>query len=166
MGIEIERKYQLNQFPQEEIDSGRIQILASQIFEQTYLALSEEQEIRVRKAVYVDQEEKSVQYTHTFKKGHGMAREEIEYRIDEEIYNQLMEGKTPLVKKRTVVEYDKISMEIDEYKGFDLITVEVEFNTEEEALAFEPPSWFGEEVGSKKEYRNKTLWKSLQTSFG
>lgn len=162
MGIEIERKFLLEKFPYHEIEQGRIQVLSRQTFEQTYLALTDQQELRVRKIEEEVGGQISQSFVHTFKEGQGLSRKEIEYEISEELYQQLLQGRKPLKKVRTKVLYEDTVMEIDEYFGFDLLTVEVEFASEEEAQLFSPPAWFGSEVGSEKEYRNKTLWVSLQ----
>lgn len=162
MSKEIEKKYFLPSFPQELINSGEIIVREVWTIEQTYLALTEREEIRIRKIQIEKEQQRSVTYTHTYKNGTGVEREEIEYQISAELYRQLRGERKPLVKVRTVVEYLGKTFEIDEYKGFDFMTVEVEFKAKEEAEAFVPPHWFGEEVGSKKEYRNKTLWLSLQ----
>jgi adenylate cyclase len=162
MNKEIERKYLLNAFPQHLITDGTLKPTGRKTIEQTYLALTESEEIRVRK-LSKDGEEPS--YTHTFKRGHGLSREEAEYEIEADIYHQLLDGtgRAPLVKTRTkVLDPNGRLFEIDEYHQFNLITVEAEFESEEEALDFTPPAWFGPEVGSEQEYRNKQLWASVQ----
>lgn len=49
--------------------------------------------------------------------------------------------------------------EFDEYFGAlgGLMTVEVEFETADDALAFEPPTWFGTEVTEDESYKNAAL---------
>lgn len=49
--------------------------------------------------------------------------------------------------------------ELDIYHGFleGLLTVEVEFPSEEAALEFIPPIWFGEDITSDKRFKNKSL---------
>jgi len=37
------------------------------------------------------------------------------------------------------------------------MTVEVEFETADDALAFEPPAWFGTEVTKDESYKNAAL---------
>lgn len=51
--------------------------------------------------------------------------------------------------------------ELDIYKKnlLGLVTVEVEFETEEEMNSFIPPSWFGREVTYIKDYKNRSLAK-------
>ena len=48
-------------------------------------------------------------------------------------------------------------VDIFEGKNQGLIIIEVEFEAETQALAFTPPSWFGQEVSSDKRYKNKNL---------
>lgn len=163
MGKEIERKYLLSNFPAKELEDKEIAWVSRKTIYQTYLAYSEEQEIRVRQLM--DQEGAS-QFTHTFKSGHGMVRQEVEYEISEEVYTQLLARTklVPLEKIRTTIEYRGHIYEIDEYKQVKLTVVEVEFPDLEAAQRFEPPAWFGRELGAEDEYRNKTLWMKLQAS--
>ncbi|MGG1552281.1 CYTH domain-containing protein [Paenibacillus ferrarius] len=161
MGAEIERKYLLASFPEAELADNTLKRVSKQYIYQTYLAFSEDQEIRVRKLVDPTGEK---HFTHTFKSGHGMMREEVEYSITEPIYDQLLarSGLIPLEKIRTTLEADGHTYEIDEYKQIDLMVVEVEFPDLSAAEAFTPPSWFGRELGAEEEFRNKTMWIKLQ----
>jgi adenylate cyclase len=161
VGAEIERKFLLPAFPNAELEQQKITFVSRQYIYQTYLAFSENQEIRVRKLV---DKAGLNHYTHTFKSGHGLVREEIEYSISEDIYDQLLAYSklTPLEKVRTKVHHKGILLEIDEYKQINLVVVEVEFPEVEAAKHFEVPSWFGRELGQEEEFRNKTLWINLQ----
>jgi adenylate cyclase len=161
MSKEIERKFLLSSFPNDEINKLGMKRISQKKIYQTYLAYTEEQEIRVRQLV--DNEGNS-QYTHTFKSGHGLVREEIEYEISEDIYKKLLAhtGLVPLEKIRTTVEHQGFEYEIDEYKQVELTVVEVEFPDVEAAQGFTVPSWFGRELGQEDEFRNKTLWVKLQ----
>ncbi|MDD9271370.1 CYTH domain-containing protein [Paenibacillus sp. GCM10023248] len=161
MGKEIEKKFLLPAFPAGELDEGTIKLVSKQYIYQTYLAFSEDQEIRVRKLV---DSSGQTTYTHTFKSGHGMVREEIEYGISEPVYKQLLErtGLIPLEKIRTTVECGGLFFEIDEYKQVDLAVVEVEFPDVAAAERFEVPAWFGRELGAEEEFRNKSMWIALQ----
>lgn len=162
MNKEIERKYHLLYFPQDEINADQLRVIAVKQIDQTYLALSDNEEIRIRKIV--DQESSETSYTHTFKKGNGLQREEVEYVISSEIYDQLlkMSQAVPLRKTRTIVTDGHTNMEIDLYEQFSLKVVEVEFSSREEALAYRPPVWFGAEIEPGEEKSNKKLWKDLQ----
>ena len=162
MNKEIERKYLLPSFPQELLDSGKLKLISRVTIEQTYLAMDDAEEVRVRKLSPDNGDEAS--YTHTYKRGKGFSREEVEYEISSSIYHQLLDGsgRAPLVKTRTTVEEDGRIFEMDEYHQYQFMTVEAEFASEEEAVSFQPPAWFGSEVGGEVEYRNKRLWASLQ----
>jgi len=161
MGKEIERKFLLPAFPQRELEDQAISIISRIMIYQTYLAYSSDQEIRIRKLVDHDG---AAEYTHTFKSGHGMVREEIEYAITEPVYEQLLQNTrfVPLEKIRTTVQSGPFTFEIDEYRQIELTVVEVEFPDEEAARQFSAPAWFGRELGAEEEYRNKTLWMKLQ----
>jgi adenylate cyclase len=161
MSKEIERKFLLASFPAMELELKEMTMISQKRIYQTYLAYSEEQEIRVRQLV--DNEGNS-QYTHTFKSGHGLVREEIEYEISEDIYRQLLDHTklVPLEKIRTTVEHRGFYYEVDEYKQVELTVVEVEFPDIQAAQSFVVPSWFGRELGQEDEFRNKTLWVKLQ----
>jgi CYTH domain-containing protein len=159
---EIEKKYLLPVFPAKELADNELKLVSKQYIYQTYLAFSEDQEIRVRRLVDHDG---SSHYTHTFKSGHGLVREEIEYDISEAIYKQLLDKTklVPLEKIRTTVEQQGQLFEIDEYKQIDLLVVEAEFPDVEAANRFQVPAWFGRELGQEEEFRNKSLWIKLQT---
>lgn len=165
MSQEIERKFLLSAFPNRELDNHEISLVKQHTIYQTYLAYSSDQEIRIRKLV--DREGAS-EFTHTFKSGHGLVREEVEYAITEPIYEQLLRNTSfiPLEKIRTTVQAGPYLFEIDEYKQIDLIVVEVEFPDLEAAQRFTVPDWFGRELGAEEEFRNKTLWIQLQTPGG
>lgn len=162
MGKETERKYWLPAFPEAEMESKELVFVSRRHIYQTYLAYSGDQEIRVRRLI--DPEGAST-YTHTFKSGHGIAREEIEYDISADVYRQLLEHTklVPLEKVRTTVRNGDYTFEIDEYKQVDLTVVEVEFPDLAAAERFQAPAWFGRELGQEEEFRNKTLWLKLQT---
>ncbi|UQZ34923.1 adenylate cyclase [Paenibacillus sp. PK3_47] len=162
MGMEIERKFLLPEFPEQLIEDGRLKVLTRHSIDQTYLAIEDGQELRVRKITDLDSGE--ITYTHTFKDGKGISRKEIEYDISEGIYTQMMDAvqAVPLVKTRTTAEWDGTTVEIDEYTQLSLTVIEVEFESLEEAEAFEAPEWFGLDVSVEKQYSNKTVWKKLQ----
>lgn len=162
MGIEIERKFMLTAYPIALIQAGDIVIMKEQFIEQTYLALDGDQELRARKITDLSTNE--VEYTHTFKKGWGLTREEVEYNISEGLYKQIMKahGTIPLTKKRTTATWNNKVIEIDEYDQIHLAVLEVEFLTLEEAENFIAPEWFGRDISTSKEYSNKKVWSDLQ----
>ncbi len=166
IALEIERKFLLNRFPQEEIDQGQWTLVSIKRIDQTYLAIDNNDEFRVRKIVEQHAVNHYESYTHTFKRGTGLVREEVELQISREIYEQLLSSsnRLPLEKVRTTIQSNKVMAEIDQYIQFPFRTVEVEFECDAAAAQFIVPPWFGREVGADQSFRNKTLWYSLQKS--
>jgi len=162
MALEIERKYLLEIPYQQLAEQEIITVKSEQRIEQTYIAMDENQELRVRRIQDLDTG--AYEYTHTFKNGVGLAREEVEYSITQSIYEQLMAacGYVPLTKNRITATWEETIVEIDVYDQVSFIVVEVEFASIEEANSFTPPSWFGEEISFNKKYSNKAVWKQLQ----
>ncbi|WP_025692252.1 CYTH domain-containing protein [Paenibacillus zanthoxyli] len=162
MAMEIERKFLLPEFPQQLVQEGKLCIHSRQRIEQTYLAIDGPQELRVRKLEDLSSGE--LHYTHTFKNGLGISREEIEYEISQGLYEQMIRAvrAVPLIKERITGEWDGITVEIDIYDQLKLSVVEIEFHSLEEAQSFTPPDWFGLDISEEKKYSNKTVWKELQ----
>lgn len=165
MSLEIERKFLLPEISESLVEEGNLQFRSEHRIEQTYIALDTDQEIRVRRII--DLETNEMTFTHTFKKGNGLAREEIEYSISEVIYDQIVQAfdAIPLTKNRITAVWEDRVVEIDCYDQIDLIVVEVEFNSLEEANAFVAPDWFGKDISSEKQYSNKKVWIDLQAKF-
>lgn len=164
MSLEIERKFLLTEVPHDLIKEGLINVRSEQRIEQTYLAIDDNQELRVRRIV--DISSGHVKFTHTFKVGNGLRREEIEYDISESIYKQITQAfrAIPLTKTRITAAWGDIIIEIDCYDQIELTVVEVEFNSLEDATAFIAPEWFGKEISADKEYSNKKVWRELQSN--
>ncbi|SDF21141.1 CYTH domain-containing protein [Fontibacillus panacisegetis] len=162
MSLEIERKFLLKEFPEQLIKEGQLKVISEQVIDQTYIAMDEDQELRVRKIV--DKLSGDVTYTHTFKNGNGLVREEVEYSISGEIYEQIFSAFnfTPLIKTRTTAQWEGITVEMDQYHQIDFIVLEVEFTSEQEAAEFHIPYWFGEDISSNRQFSNKTVWRELQ----
>ena len=93
-----------------------------------------------------------------------MVREEIIKPLSAEEYEILLrmtEGRAPIVKDHRTYAYDKYTLEfstVDEGAEHGFSYAEVEFPTPEEAMAFEPPEWFGEETTEQKGVRMKGYW--------
>ena len=70
-----------------------------------------------------------------------------------------------LTKRRYLIPIrdTKLTIEFDVFEGVyeGLMLAEVEFPTEEEALSFTPPDWFGEDVTFSGEYQNSRLSRGL-----
>ena len=162
MPFEIERKFLLSEYPEQLIREGKLSIQSEQQIEQTYLAMDENQELRVRRIVNVITGE--VQFTHTFKKGNGLMREEIEYSISQGIYEQVIQAfqAVPLTKKRITAVWNDTVVEIDCYDHIQLMVLEVEFDTEAAAVGFIAPDWFGRDIIAQ---RNSTATRKYGESF-
>lgn len=162
MALEIERKFLLPEYPDQLIREGQLEILTRHNIDQTYLAIDGGQELRVRKITDLDTGE--VTFTHTFKDGKGISREEIEYSISEGLYNQMIDAvkAVPLIKERLTGVWNGVTIEIDVYNQLKLSVLEVEFSSLEDAESFIAPDWFGEDVSTDRQYSNKTVWRELQ----
>lgn len=142
---EIERKYLIRRLP-DDLDSFPYHDI-----EQGYLCT--DPVVRIRRQ---DEE-----YYLTYKSRGLMVREEYNLPLNAEAYNHLRakaDGHL-ISKRRYLIPLAPYTVELDLFtsprKG--LILAEVEFPSEEEALAFTPPDWFGEDVTSSSEYHNSTL---------
>lgn len=162
MSLEIERKFLLSEYPSALIEEGTLKVVSEQRIEQTYLAMDDNQELRVRRIV--DLVSGEVSYTHTFKLGNGLSREEIEYSISEGIYGQIVKafGFIPLTKNRLTAQWNGRVIEIDTYDQIELSVLEVEYESLEEANSFAAPDWFGKDISTERQYSNKTVWRKLQ----
>ncbi len=144
--MEVERKFLVNASP----DLGGAQ--ADEI-EQGYLAIGSEGEVRLRR--------KGDRLLLTAKRGSGLSREEAEVELDRASFDELWaltEGRR-LRKRRHVLPQGGLKIELDVYGGDleGLMVAEIEFPSEEEAKAYEPPGWLGEEVTGDHRYLNETL---------
>ena len=148
-GVEIERKFlvnepppQLDRYPSDEIDQG-------------YLAITDEGvEVRVRRygeSAFL-----------TIKAGGGAARVEEELEIDERRFRslwRLTEGRRLQKTRYRIPAANGRTIELDVYRGAlaGLLTAEVEFDSAEEAAAFERLAWLGREVTDDPAYKNRRL---------
>ena len=142
---EIERKYLVKQVPEN---------LASYPFheiEQGYLCT--EPVVRIRR-----QDE---DYYLTYKSKGLMIREEYNLPLTKDAYfhrREKIDGRL-ISKRRYLIPLDPYTIELDVFRSpkDDLILAEVEFPSEEEALHFTPPAWFGEDVTNSSLYHNSHL---------
>ena len=145
---EIERKFLVHELP-ENIDS-----FPSEEISQGYLAVTDGGiEVRLRK--------KGQAHFMSVKSGEGMRREEIEIDLLEKQFRALWPktAGTRVEKKRIKIPYGSTVIELDIYSGSleGLKTAEVEFKTQDDALAFTPPKWFDREITLDDRYKNKNL---------
>ncbi|WP_458119033.1 CYTH domain-containing protein [Paenibacillus sp. Z6-24] len=157
MAQEIERKYLLTSYPDD------LDITRTQEIDQTYLASTENESLRVRRLLSNNEET----FTMTHKAGRGISRDETEFYIGRDMYEQLTERLqvTPLKKTRHKVRLDGHTYDMDIYHNTaqeGLMTIEIEFDSEDEFHAYEAPDWFGEDVTEQEQYLNSRLWQEIQ----
>ena len=148
--MEIERKFLVETAP-ENLESYPFHMI-----EQAYLCT--EPVVRIRREDYSN-------YL-TYKYKGLLSREEYNLPLTEEAYQHLLtkaDGNI-LTKKRYLIPVDgrdDLTIEFDVFEGkFEgLMLAEVEFSSEDEALAFVPPSWFSRDVTFTREYQNSRLSK-------
>ena len=144
--MEVERKFLVTVPP----DLGGME--ADEI-EQGYLAIGSDGEVRLRR--------KGDRLMLTAKRGSGLSRQEAEVELDRPSFDELWsltEGRR-LRKRRYVIPHGDLKVEVDVYGGDleGLMVAEIEFPSEEEAKALDPPGWLGEEVTGDHRYLNETL---------
>lgn len=145
--MEIERKYLVT-----EPVSGYESYPLHQI-EQAYLCT--EPVVRIRR--------EDASFYLTYKSKGLLAREEYNLPLTKDAYEHLLKKADGLVltKKRYLIplETSGLTIEFDVFEGAyqGLMLAEVEFSSEEEALLFTPPSWFGEDVTFSGQYQNSVL---------
>jgi adenylate cyclase len=144
--VEVERKFVVS-------DSPNLEGTDFDEIEQGYLAIGTDGEVRLRR--------KGDRLALTAKRGAGLSRQEAEIELDRERFDELWpltEGRR-LHKRRYVLPHGDLKIELDVYEGDleGLVVAEIEFDSEEEARAFEPPGWLGEEVTGDHRYLNETI---------
>lgn len=144
--MEIERKYLVTSLPDalEQYSYHRI--------EQGYLCT--EPVVRIRR--------QDDYYFLTYKSKGLMVREEYNLALTREAYLHLREKTDGNVisKKRILIPLtEELTIELDIFDPpfAPLMMAEVEFPTEEMALSFEPPAWFGRDVTFDGRYQNSAL---------
>ena len=141
--VEIERKFLVERLPEGKWPAREI--------EQAYLC--REPVVRVRR--------KGERYFLTCKSAGLMEREEFEQELTREQYLSLLEKAEGGVvsKTRYLIPCEGKTVELDVFAPplAPLMLAEVEFDSREEALAFQPPAWFGREVTQDPAYQNNNL---------
>ena len=142
--MEIERKFLIKELPD-------LTGIKCSTIKQGYFSIFPEKRVRCLDGKYFITE-----------KGEGdMVREETEWEIGKEEAEKLFAlSKTYIIeKKRYYLPYGLYTVELDVYQGrhCGLIVAEVEFRNEDDAHAFVPPCWFGEDITADKSYKNMML---------
>ena len=93
-----------------------------------------------------------------------MVREEYNLPLNREAFLHLREKIDGILikKRRYLIPLGTYTIELDVFEGelAPLLLAEVEFETEDQANAFVPPAWFGEDVTFSSAYHNSTLSRS------
>lgn len=143
--MEIERKFLIDALPE------NLSQYPFRQLEQGYLCT--EPVVRIRR--------EDDNYYLTYKSKGLMVREEYNLPLTRQAYEHLLPKTDGIVisKKRYLIPLNELTIELDVFEGelAPLLLAEVEFETEEEANAFVPPEWFGEDVTYSTEYHNSTL---------
>mgnify|MGYP001141031323 FL=1 len=149
MGMEIEKKFIPKELPKNLAQFEHHKI------EQAYLNTAPV--VRIRK--------QDNEYYLTYKGGGMMAREEYNLPLNAESYQHLREKADGniITKTRYLIPINdgNLTAELDifENKFSGMLLVEVEFDSVEQADAFQKPDWFGDEVTHDKMYHNSYLSK-------
>ena len=133
--MEIERKFLIKKLP------DNLTSYKARKIEQAYLCT--DPVVRVRR----DNDD----YYLTYKSKGMIVREEYNLPLTKEAYGHLLakaDGNIITKTRYEIPEKDNLTIELDVFEGkFDgLLLAEVEFASEEEALGYIPPEWFGEDV--------------------
>jgi adenylate cyclase len=148
MAVEIERKFRLAEAPQwlrdhpcERIEQGYVTTHADDV------------EVRVRL--------RGSTPLLTVKHGSGERRIETELELSQDQFRELFpltEGRR-IVKSRYRIPLDGLVAEIDVFEGDHkgLVLGEIEFGSEAESAAFDPPDWLGDEVTGEERFANANL---------
>lgn len=144
--MEIERKFLIDTLPE------NISQYPFRQLEQGYLCT--EPVVRIRR--------EDDDYYLTYKSKGLMVREEYNLPLTRDAYQHLLPKIDGILitKKRYLIPLsEKLTIELDIFEDAlaPLVLAEVEFTSEEEANAFTPPEWFGEEVTYSTKYHNSTL---------
>ena len=150
--MEIERKYLIRRLP------GNTENYPCRIISQGYL--NTDPVVRIRRD--------NDKYELTYKSKGFMERQEYNLPLTREAYEHLLtkiDGYMIRKKRYMIPLKCGLTAELDVFEEqlAPLLLVEVEFQSEEDALSFVPPSWFGEDVTFSGEYHNSRL--AGMTSF-
>lgn len=143
--MEIERKFLIRRLPE------HLEQYPCLPLEQAYLCT--DPVVRVRR--------EGEDFYLTYKGRGKMVREEYNLPLNQDAYEHLLKKAdgTVIIKNRYRIPLEPYTAEIDLFEGLlaGLVLAEVEFPTEEEALAFQAPDWMGEEVTQDSRYHNSFL---------
>lgn len=146
--MEIERKFLINEIP----SHINLSSYKCRHIEQAYLCC--EPVVRVRR----DNDD----FYLTYKSKGLMVREEYNLPLTEAAYESLIkkaDGYIITKKRYEIPEKDNLTIELDIFEGefSGLMLAEVEFDSEQAALSYTQPVWFGRDVTNEKTYHNSNM---------
>jgi adenylate cyclase len=156
MALEIERKFLVKK------EEG-LKFLENEGFivegiTQVYIEKEKGRELRIRCIEDLNSDHKY--FTKTLKLGNGLVRDEFEDEISEEEYNDLYKKQIAKILKIRYSIKDTTEC-FDIYPSHDLITFEIEFDSEEKALNYVIPYKYKDiidkEISGDKQYSNYQL---------
>lgn len=153
--MEIERKFLIKELPFTEVE---LQSYPHHEIVQGYLCTAPVLRIR----------QKDQDYIFTYKSAGLMAREEIETPLTQESFEHLLSkcDGSILRKTRYIIPDSRTScpdqsliIELDQFHGEleGLTLAEVEFSSEEDALSYQAPEWFDQEVTNTHTFHNSNI---------
>ena len=154
MNKEIEKKFAVKYLPKD------LKIESIVYIKQAFIYRDKLTHIRIRNIKEIYPENKQT-YIYTVKTKGDIKdtsnignRYEIENEIDKELFDKLIKNKISNIIEKTRIKIpigNNLKSEMDIYYDYleGLLTIEVEFPTEELANNFQKPDWFGEELGYK-----------------
>ena len=147
--MEIERKFRIKFYPK------AINNCRSTKIEQSYLSFTPEVRLRsIGESFFL-----------TIKGEGTLSRTEKEIKISEETYLDLIKGKEgqTIVKTRYYIDLEDGNLAEVDIFGFPIAaysTIEVEFKSVADAIRFNVPDWFGEDVTQDSRFKNKNVAKA------
>jgi adenylate cyclase len=157
VATECERRFLVEELPA--ADELGADLAGGEHLRQGYLAEENDVVLRVR----ITTELEATSAVITVKAGGGLSRVEVEVPIAldeaEELWPHTIGRRIEKVRHRIPLGPGGDVAELDVYEGAlsGLLTVEVEFDSEDAANEFVPPAWFGREVTGRQEWSNAAL---------
>lgn len=158
--MEIERKFLMHEMPK------HLDIKQNCWIQQGYISTDPEVRIRLKLT------SEGITYKLTFKGNGDLGREETEIELTKEQYHKLLEMiDRPLIQKNYFIfhlptdkkDYELEFSTVDRGTPKEFMYAEIEFESEEEALSFVPPSFLGPEITYDSFYKMKNYW--LRTNY-
>jgi CYTH domain-containing protein len=147
MSDEVERKFRVRSLPLALGEGTQLR--------QAYVAVDDDGDVEVRVR------DQGGAHVLTVKGGHGLRRTEVEVAIGAGEFDELwaLAPDRRIEKIRHRVDVEGGVAEVDVYGGAldGLVIVEVEFASSDDAEAFTPPPWFGDEVTGDRRWSNASL---------